>query len=173
MARQDSTAPAEYCRAFWGFAFSPIEETDPTTVARLAGAMCDDEPDALRAREGLQRRFFSTIGTWNWVDSISRFTAPTLVVVGDAAPALIAGARAWAGRLPEGRLLLTGGSGLFPWVASGREVRAAIGQFLDGRWPEGGERVAGPPDVAAGRPPAPGRGADWSRDGRDDLVTTP
>ncbi len=146
-ARADTTDPRGYCRQFWGMALSPIEVTDPAVIRRLAPAMCDAAPGALLAREGIQRRLFATFGTWDWSDSIPRLTMPVLVVVGAGSPALLAGARAWAGRLPDGRLLVAGTTPLFPWVEDGPGVVAALREFVAGTWPPAAVPVAAPPDT--------------------------
>lgn len=147
LAKVDSLDPAGYCRAFWGFAFSPVEETAPRVVAALAPDICSDPPDRLRLREGIQRQFYLGMPGWNWVDSIPALKAPTLVLTGDAVPALIAGGRAWAGRLPDGRLLVVKGSALFPWVNDPRAVESALEAFLRGGWPDGVVEVRTPPDT--------------------------
>ena len=146
-ARADTTDPPGYCRAYWGFALSPIEETDPTVIRALAPAVCAGDPARLLAREGEQRRFYLAMGTWNWWDSIPRLGGEALVLLGDASPILAWGARGWAGRLPEGRLLEVPGSALFPWVRSPAAVEAAVSHFLAGRFPPAAVRVTAPPDT--------------------------
>ncbi len=145
-AGMDTLDPSGYCRQYWGMSFSPVEEVSPAVIAALAPSMCDAPDDRLRLRDAVQRQLFLTIGTWNWTDSIPLLQQPTLVMMGMGEPALIAGARAWAGRLPDARLLVTGRSALFPWVDQGPAIRTALDQFLDGSWPEAGFVVAAPPD---------------------------
>ena len=148
VAKLDSLDPTAYCRGFWGFAFSPVEETSETVVQALAPDICADPPDRLRQRESIQRQFYLGMPGWNWTDSIPGLTRPTLVLMGDAVPALVAGAKAWAGRLPDGRLLITHGSALFPWVDDRGAVESAVGEFLRGIWPVGAEVIRTPPDIA-------------------------
>lgn len=146
-ARLESADPAGYCRDFWGFALSPVEVTDPRVVRRLAPAICDAPPERLMAREEIQRHLYATFGTWDWVDAIPRFASPTLVIVGAGEPALVAGARAWAGRLPESRLLVAGATPHFPWLEAEPQVVAAIDGFFLGLWPDAGVHVLTPPDT--------------------------
>lgn len=145
-ARMDTTDPTGYCRQYWGMAFAPIEITDPAVIRRLAPAICDAPPDRLVAREGIQRQIFRAFGTWDWVDSIPRLAPPTLVVVGGGSEPLVIGARAWAGRLPEGRLLVTGRTPLFPWLEAGESVVQGVAAFLGGEWPRAAVVVESPPD---------------------------
>lgn len=149
-ARLEATDPARYCREFWGFAFSPIEEVHPDIVRRQAPLLCDGTPDQLRQRETIQRQLYLTFGTWNWVDSIPTLTVPVLVVAGAGEPALVAGARAWAGRLPDARLLVAGTTPLFPWLEAGPAIVTAIDEFTRGSWPRGGLVVSAPPDSVIG-----------------------
>jgi proline iminopeptidase len=149
-AGRDTADPAGYCRAFWGFAFSPVEEVRPAVVRRLAPVVCDASPDRLRQREAIQHRLYLTFGTWDWRDSIRSLRVPTLVVAGAGEPALVAGARAWAGRLPKARLLVVGQTPLFPWLEAGPAIRDAIDEFTGGAWPAAGLVVSAPPDPVIG-----------------------
>ena len=146
VAKVDTLDPTGYCRAFWGFAFSPVEETADKVIQAVAPDICADPPERLRLRESIQRQFYLGMPGWSWIDSLPLLTRPTLVLTGDAVPALIAGAKAWAGRLPDGRLLVTHGSALFPWVDDRRAVEDAVRQFLNGAWPGGAVEIRSPPD---------------------------
>ncbi len=149
-AGRDTLDPAGYCREFWGFAFSPVEEVRSAVVRRLAPVVCDASPDRLRRREAIQRQLYLTFGTWDWRDSIGAMRVPTLVVAGAGEPALVAGARAWAGRLPEARMLVAGQTPLFPWLEAGPAIRDAIDEFTRGGWPAAGLVVSAPPDSVIG-----------------------
>lgn len=149
-AGADTSDPSGYCRRYWGMAFSPIEEANPAVLRALAPAVCAESPARLLAREGRQRRLAASLGTWDWSDSLALVGAPTLVLVGAGDPALIAGARAWADRLRDGRVLLAGDSALFPWVQAPDAVRAAVRAFLDGAWPAGTAPAAPEPVAVIG-----------------------
>ncbi|MDX2121381.1 MAG: alpha/beta fold hydrolase [Gemmatimonadota bacterium] len=149
-AGADTTDPVGYCRRYWGMAFSPVEETDPAVLRALAPAVCAEAAERLLAREGRQRRLAASLGTWDWSDSLALVGAPTLVVVGAGDPALIAGARAWAARLRDARVLVAGDSPLFPWVQDPEAVRAAMRSFLDGAWPAGAAPAALGPAAVIG-----------------------
>ena len=149
VAGQDTLDPAGYCKAFWGFGFSPVEETTPEVVRNLAPDICSDPPERLRQREAIQRQLYLAMPGWDWSDSIPLLHRPTLVLTGDAVPALVAGAKAWAGRLPEARLAVTKGSALFPWVDDADAVSGELTGFLDGHWPAGSLAISTPPDTVA------------------------
>jgi pimeloyl-ACP methyl ester carboxylesterase len=149
-ARADTTDPAGYCRRFWGMAFSPIEETRPAVLRALAPAVCAEASDRLLAREGKQRRLAASLGTWDWSDSLGALGTPTLVLIGAEDPALVAGARAWAARVKDARILITGASPLFPWVQAPEAVRGAVRTFLAGDWPAGAAQVEPAPVAVIG-----------------------
>jgi len=132
----DSLDPAGYCRQFWSFQFSPIEETDPQVIRRLGPAICDATPARLRAREGLARILTRSLGAWSFADS-SMSATPRLIIVG-ARESLISRAAGWWARPGEGRLLILGRTPLFPWLEAESRVAGAAEAFLsDGRWPDG------------------------------------
>jgi len=135
--RADSLDPMDFCRAFWGFGFSPTEVTEPTVVRRLAPAVCDEPPDRLRWRPVIQRQLMYSLGKWDWRDSLALVTRAALVVVGRDMPALTAGARQWARQMPDGRLLQIGQVSLFPWLSDGTGLEVAVDRFIRGSWPEG------------------------------------
>ncbi|MDZ4862484.1 MAG: alpha/beta hydrolase [Gemmatimonadota bacterium] len=148
-AGMDSLDAPGYCRSFWGFAFSPVEETAPSVVTKLAPDLCADPAARLRQREAIQRQLYLAMPGWDWSDSIPLLHRPTLVLTGDAVPALVAGAKAWAGRLPDSRLVVTKGSSLFPWAADAPAFGSALKAFVDGSWPAGALDIRTPPDTVA------------------------
>lgn len=141
-ARQEVTDPVDYCRRFWGFALSPVEETAPPVIRRLAPTLCAESPAVLRRREGVQRALYRSLQSWDWSDSLKKVSAPVLVIVGNRSPALLAGARVWAADAEQGRLLQAGETPWFPWLEARDRVIAVIDEFLLGIWPPGAEIVA-------------------------------
>jgi len=73
--------------------------------------------------------------------ALARVTCPVLVVHGTAdRSAPYEGGRAWARRLPDARLLTLDGAAHAPWIER-PAVIPAMGEFLDGSWPEGAVAV--------------------------------
>lgn len=147
IAHLDSLNPLAYCQEYWGMGFSPVEVTDPGVVKRLAPTICDAPPERLRAREGIRTTLYKSLGAWSWVDSIPHLAQRSLVIVGNGDPALVAGGRAWAGRLHNGRMLIAGETGLFPWLEGQGPIVSAIDRLLHDRWPDGSIVVEAPPDT--------------------------
>jgi pimeloyl-ACP methyl ester carboxylesterase len=133
----DSLDPMNFCRAFWGFEFSPTEVTEPAVVRRLAPAMCGEPPDRLRWRPVIQRQLMYSLGKWDWRDSLPLVTRTALVLVGRDVPGLSANAIQWARGIPAGRLLQVGQTALFPWLDGRAEFMAALDRFIQGNWPDG------------------------------------
>lgn len=142
--------PGEFCRQYWDFLLSPARVTDPAVVAELAPTVCDAPATALRDAERINHVIVSGLGPWDWRDTLASVTAPTLVVQGADDAALRLAAAQWSHALGDARMLVLPGSSLFPWLgASGRQFRAAVGVFLDGRWPPAADTVS----AAAARSP--------------------
>lgn len=145
----DSLDPAGFCRAYWGFDFSPAEVTSAQVVTALAPGICDEPPDRIRARTGIARQLFLSLPGYDWSDSLASARAPALVIVGGESAAWLSNADLWASRLPEARKLVLGQTALFPWAEAGAEMNRDIDRFLRGAWPDGavvvdslGHRVA-------------------------------
>jgi proline iminopeptidase len=140
-AHADSLDPARFCREFWGFAFSPVEITAPSTVRQLAPAVCSDAPDRLRQREEISRRLYISLGRWKWTDSLALASPPALLIVGNDTQPLLDDWRLWTGHLHDARLLLAGHTALLPWIEAGAEVNRDLEVFLRGDWPVKALRV--------------------------------
>ncbi len=140
MPEQD---PAEFCHLYWDFLLSPAKVIDTTVVTELAASVCDAPPATLRDAERINHVVVSSLGAWDWRDTLAAVGAPVLVVQGGDDATLVFGARLWTYSLPDARLLVTDGSSLFPWVgADGAPLTDAVREFLAGRWPIGADSVA-------------------------------
>jgi pimeloyl-ACP methyl ester carboxylesterase len=129
------------CRAFWK-ALSALYVADATLAPRI-------EPWG-RCHLPNERAFMSYWTTHVEPSlkraapsdaELARITCPVLVVHGTAdRSAPYAGGEAWARRLAEARLLTLDGVAHAPWIERAAVVDA-VGQFLDGAWPDGAVRV--------------------------------
>lgn len=131
----DSLDPASFCRAYWGFLFSPAEVTTKRVVTGLAPLICDESPERIRARPGSARQLFLSLPGYDWSDSLAFAKAPALVIVGGESAAWLSNADLWASRLPDARKLVLGHTALFPWVEAGPELNREVDRYLGGAWP--------------------------------------
>ncbi len=137
-AGQDSTDPHEFCIRYWGFAFSPMEVTDPKLVRALAPAMCSEAPASLVRRARAGHQVSRSLGLWDLEDTLRRVTAPALVIEGTGPDPVVSAARTWAAWLPSGRFLSSTGPVLFPWTQDPK-VLDQLSTFLQGTWPDRAE----------------------------------
>lgn len=107
---------------------------------RPRGTSCD--APALAVQYGY--RYTSQItprrlGDWDFTGALGHLRAPLLVITGDRDETPLAGHRAWAAAVPQGRLLVIPGAGHGPHVDAPDVYFAAVDAFLAGGWPAGAE----------------------------------
>jgi proline iminopeptidase len=117
---------------------------DTATMRRMRGTWCDAPRDALGTTMRTMRRTWATVGEWDLTPSLGSLSMPTLVVQGsdDVVPADVG--NRWVAAVPHARLLVVPHAGHYPWLDAPRPFFRAIGDFLDGRWPENASRAAPP-----------------------------
>ena len=137
--------PDGFCRRFWR-ANAPVYVGDPALADRFPVDFCDlpnERPEQLFAWYGHVDR---SLGEWDFRDQAGSITAEALVMHGDRD--LIAppeGARVWAERMPNARLMMFPGAGHALYVEQPEPVLAAMRRFLDGEWPTGAIAVPASP----------------------------
>jgi proline iminopeptidase len=77
------------------------------------------------------------LGAWDFTGVLGAVRAPLLVITGERDETPLAGHRAWAAAVPEGRLLVIPGAGHGPHVERPDVFFPALDAFLAGGWPEG------------------------------------
>lgn len=77
------------------------------------------------------------LGEWDFTGVLGHVRAPLLVIAGEHDETPLAGHRAWAAAVPDGRLLVIPGAGHGPHVEAPDLYFPALDAFLAGRWPEG------------------------------------
>lgn len=127
---EDKADPVSFCRRYWGFSLSPIEETSPSVVRALGRAICDASGDRLVHADSITRTLYRSLGAWDWTDSLRHIMAPTLVVQGSGEQILITEARGWADSVSAGTLVVTSGPPTFPWLSPSQDFHREIAPFL-------------------------------------------
>lgn len=77
------------------------------------------------------------LGSWDFTGALGHVRAPLLVITGDRDETPVAGHRAWAAAVPDGRLLVIPGAGHGPHVEAPGVYFPALDAFLAGGWPAG------------------------------------
>lgn len=76
-------------------------------------------------------------------EDFAKATAPVLIVHGTKdRNAPYGGARDWAARLPNARLLTVPDAAHAPWIEAPELVFGSIRTFLNGAWPEAAEKLS-------------------------------
>lgn len=145
--------PEERCRQFWAL-LRAIYVADPANAAQIDWGRCE------LANERNFLRYWSE----HVLPSIQRVTladrdfaalqAPVLLIHGRSdRSAPYGGARDWALRLPNARLVTVDDAAHAPWIEAPAQVLESIRAFLDGDWPAAAERVTRrEPDARAAQP---------------------
>lgn len=134
--------PGPFCEATWGWMLAPAPEVDSLVVARLAPDVCAAPDRVLAGRGALKQAILTSLGAWDFRDSLPRLQLPVLVLQGDRNTVLNHSAANWAYRVPGGVLQLVHGSPFFPWLTDPAPTASALDAFLDGRTPDGSRRPA-------------------------------
>jgi pimeloyl-ACP methyl ester carboxylesterase len=137
-AGKDTSDAAGYCRAYWEVN-APVYVGDTLKAARVPADVCALPNEGVRAFGAHVARVMASLaGRRDFSAAAARVRAPTLVVSGDrdlvASPL---GARAWAERIPDARLLSVAGAGHLVFVDEPDAVVRSLDRFLRGDWPDG------------------------------------
>ena len=127
---RDTVDATGFCRSYWGFDLSPMEETDTLLVHRLSDNICNASPINLEQRAVVHRGIRRSLGSWDWRDSLRTVSSPALVVQGDHNLFLKRTAESWSELLPHSTFHALAGNPHFPWIQSPAEFRRVISDFL-------------------------------------------
>lgn len=105
---------------------------------RGRGSSCDAPPEAVQYGYRYTSQITPrSLGDWDFTRALGAVRAPLLVITGDRDETPLAGHRAWAAAVPDGRLLVIPGAGHGPHVEAPDVFFAAVDAFLAGGWPAG------------------------------------
>lgn len=134
----DRDDPAAFCRELKAV-FRPFQMGRPEAAALSRNDPCqypnewgDHWREILRALWESSER-----------ERSGRIAAPTLVIHGSEEPFPLGSSRDWTWSFTDARLLVMDGVAHFPWLEAPDAFFSVVGDFLQGRWPEEGEVIAG------------------------------
>ena len=78
---------------------------------------------------------YGSLGNFDFIPILKSIAIPSLTIEGEKTNVPLDATRAWAGALPDSRLLLVPGAGHMNWIDQPELVIAAIDEFLRGHWP--------------------------------------
>jgi proline iminopeptidase len=133
--------PEDACKKFWSV-LRAMYVADPKDAARINWGRCDlpNERNFMRYWLGQVAPSIQSLNLT--AEEMAKAKAPVLIVHGTKdRNAPYGGARDWAMRLPDARLLTVEEAAHGPWIEAPKLVFGAIKMFLDGAWPEAAEKV--------------------------------
>lgn len=134
--------PQAACEKFWSV-LRLLYVVDPANAVKIKWGRCDLPNERNFMGYFLQIMLPSIQKLDFSAEALAKVQAPALVVHGTrdrSAP--YGGARDWAMRLPNARLLTVENAAHAPWIEAPELVLGSIGTFLDGAWPEMADTVA-------------------------------
>jgi proline iminopeptidase len=132
---------AEQCRADNAI-FVPSLVAHPASAA-LIPDVCDSQNEQPAALGEYFGALWPTISSYDWRDSLAEVTVPRLVIYPLQDNITRAGVEEWVRDQANARILYIEDSGHFPQYEQPALTMEAIGQFLDGSWPEQAARLTG------------------------------
>ena len=136
-ARQADPGNKEHCLAYYRIWFRPFF-ADSTALDRSKGDFCAGTPESRRNKiASVDKYTFASLGDYDWRAVLGAVTAPALIIHGSKDVLPLEGAREYARRLQDGRLLVLEGIGHFSYVEAPDRFFPAVNAFLAGGWPEG------------------------------------
>jgi proline iminopeptidase len=142
MSERPPGDPEEVCRKFWAV-LGEIYVMNPADAGKINWGRCElaNERNFMRYWMGPLSASIQSLKLT--AEDFAAAKAPVLIVHGRKdRNAPYGGARDWAMRWPDARLLTIPDAAHAPWIEAPELVRGGIRTFLDGAWPEGAERVA-------------------------------
>ena len=133
--------PEEICRNFWRV-LRLIYVTNPEDAERIDWGRCDLENERRFGTYWMGHLWPSIQKLRLGDENFAKAMNPVLVVHGTkdrSAP--YGGARDWALRLPNARLVTVPGAGHALWIESPEIVFNSIAMFLEGAWPQAAKEV--------------------------------
>jgi pimeloyl-ACP methyl ester carboxylesterase len=134
-------APEQACKKIWSI-LRVIYVANPEDAGKIDWGRCD-LPNERNAMKYWMDKIFPSIQKIQFTsEQLKNVNIPVLLIHGikdRSAPYV--GARDWALIWPNARLLTVENAAHAPWIESPEVVLPAITDFLEGKWPQGAEKV--------------------------------
>ncbi len=132
--------PRKYCVDEKGFGqnFWVFDPEQGSIMRPLAESLCENHNEwPVHLTRYIEHHGLSVRSALFEIDDLARISMPVLAIHGDHdRNAPIGGAREWAWRLPDARLVTLSRAAHFPFIEKSTEITALVLEFLDGHWPK-------------------------------------
>jgi proline iminopeptidase len=133
--------PRAVCREFYQTLLA-VYTFDAGSMKSFKGDVCFGPDEAVRTQLIVNDQILRSLGNWNLLPSLSAVKAPVLVVHGAADVIPVKSSEAWAGAMPNARLLVIEKSGHMPQFEQPGIFFKAVETFLKGDFPPGAKRIS-------------------------------
>lgn len=140
---QKSRDPRAVCREFYNLVLA-VYTFNPESMKLFKGDVCSGSEDAIRRQFIVNREVWRSLGSWNLLPQLAAVKAPVLVIHGTADVIPVKSSEAWAGAMPNARLLLIEKSGHMPQFEQPEIFFKAVETFLKGDFPAEAKKVETP-----------------------------
>ena len=141
MMQEPTGDPVERCKKFWAV-LREIYVVNPADAHRTDWSRCE-LPNELNYMKYFSEHIGPSLMRLDLTEAdFAKAQAPVLTIHGRkdrSAP--YGGGREWALRLPNARLVTVDEAAHAPWIENPERVFGAIETFLDGAWPDTGEKL--------------------------------
>jgi proline iminopeptidase len=135
-----ATDPRAVCREFYQMILA-VYVFKPESMKLLKGDVCSGSEDAVRNQQLVNHRIWEALGSWNLLSSLGAVKAPVLVIHGAADVIPLRSSEAWAGAMPNARMLVIEGAGHIPQIEQPEIFFKAVETFLKGSFPSDAKKV--------------------------------
>ena len=132
--------PRGLCREFYNTLLA-VYVFKPESMKLFKGDVCSGSEDAVRNQQLVNHLIWLSLGDFNLLPSLSIVRAPVLVIHGTADVIPVKSSEAWAGAMPNARLLLIKESGHIPQIEQPEIFFKAVETFLGGNFPAEAKKV--------------------------------
>jgi pimeloyl-ACP methyl ester carboxylesterase len=132
--------PRAFCREFYQTVLS-VYVFKPESMKLFKGDVCYGSEDAVRSQLVVNGQILRSLGNWNLLPSLAVVKAPVLVIHGTADVIPVKSSEAWAGAMPNARLLLIKEAGHIPQIEQPEIFFKAVETFLKGDFPPDAKKI--------------------------------
>jgi proline iminopeptidase len=140
-ARMEDAQAQRWCREYFGMS-DRFYVADIRNLTRTRGDYCDYPPDAIRNMLRVGEISEGSMGNYDFIPVLRSIAVPSLTIEGEKTRIPLDATRAWAGALPDSRMMLVPDAGHMNWIDQPELVIAAIDEFLRGHWPSNARQLA-------------------------------
>lgn len=136
----EGTDPRAVCREFFQLVLS-VYTYNVESMKLFKGDVCSGPEEAIRRQMIVNGQIWRSLGNWDLLQKLAAVKAPVLVIHGPADVIPVKSSEAWAGAMPNARLLIIEKSGHMPQFEQPEIFFKAVETFLKGEFPADAKKI--------------------------------